>query len=144
MQTKTCTKCLLPLPLKMFDNLKHGSLGKHPNCKKCRANYESDRWKALPQEHKTRLRKKKRESDRETTLIEFGFTLESFQQAVNAIDGKCEICFKQVGDSLCIDHCHSTGMFRGFLCSTCNMGLGMFQDNESILRNAIHYLHKHQ
>lgn len=140
MQIKVCSKCALPLPLKMFHKLKHGALGRHPNCKTCRSKYESKRWKGLPGEHKRRLRKSKGKSERAASLAEFGFTLESFRDAVTAVDGKCEICSKYVGDSLCVDHCHSSGKFRGLLCSTCNMGLGMFRDDEERLRKAIKYL----
>ena len=41
-----------------------------------------------------------------------------------------------------IDHDHKTNIFRGWLCHTCNMGLGAFYDNEEILQNAINYLKK--
>ena len=56
---------------------------------------------------------------------------------------KCEICG---GDPdgrwkrLVIDHCHSTGKFRGMLCNNCNHGLGKFQDSPELLRQAATYL----
>jgi len=39
-----------------------------------------------------------------------------------------------------LDHCHSTGVFRGWLCSKCNAGLGFFGDNLAGLEKAIAYL----
>jgi hypothetical protein len=42
--------------------------------------------------------------------------------------------------SLHTDHNHKTGKVRGFLCSTCNTGLGNFRDSIDNLRNAIQYL----
>lgn len=39
-----------------------------------------------------------------------------------------------------VDHCHKTGEVRGLLCNNCNIGLGLFSDNPSILRSAITYL----
>jgi hypothetical protein len=41
-----------------------------------------------------------------------------------------------------MDHDHSTGEYRGYICHTCNRGLGMFQDSIDILNNAIRYLKK--
>jgi len=51
---------------------------------------------------------------------------------------KCGIC-GQVGE-LVIDHDHTTGKFRGLLCSTCNKGLGHFSDSSVLLENAARYL----
>jgi hypothetical protein len=57
---------------------------------------------------------------------------------------KCEICGDVVsGRRLAVDHCHDTGKLRGFLCNTCNAGLGMFKDSMFIMGRAIKYLHKH-
>ena len=43
-----------------------------------------------------------------------------------------------------LDHCHATGEFRGFLCNSCNLGLGKFKDDPEILMNAISYLEAHK
>lgn len=53
--------------------------------------------------------------------------------------GKCAIC----GDTMLkpvLDHCHATMEVRGLLCSACNVGLGQFKDNPSLLLSAIRYL----
>ena len=39
-----------------------------------------------------------------------------------------------------IDHCHTTGVVRGVLCSSCNTGLGLLGDNKESLIKALHYL----
>lgn len=55
--------------------------------------------------------------------------------------GPCEICGAST-DVLHLDHDHSSGRVRGWLCGNCNRALGLFRDNEMILRRAIKYLEK--
>ena len=40
------------------------------------------------------------------------------------------------------DHCHKSGKFRGWLCHSCNIGLGMLKDNIDNLKRAITYIEK--
>jgi len=42
-----------------------------------------------------------------------------------------------------LDHDHSTGQFRGYLCNCCNIGLGRFKDDPVLMGKAIDYLNKH-
>ena len=57
---------------------------------------------------------------------------------------RCPICKKKdKGDSwhrLVPDHDHATGVFRGWLCGSCNKALGMVSDNPKILRRLAKYL----
>jgi len=61
-------------------------------------------------------------------------------------DGRCAICSDQVvfGFNAHVDHCHSTGVIRGILCSKCNQGIGLFMDNLRRLYGAIQYLERQQ
>lgn len=54
--------------------------------------------------------------------------------------GPCEICGDEV--TLVWDHCHTTNEFRGWLCSLCNIGLGIFRDDADRLNKAIKYLNE--
>jgi len=39
-----------------------------------------------------------------------------------------------------MDHNHTTGEFRGVLCNGCNRALGLFKDNEEVVKTALEYL----
>jgi hypothetical protein len=73
----------------------------------------------------------------------YGITVAEYNRIHDQQQGLCAIC-KQTNNkkSLCIDHDHATGEVRGLLCDKCNRGLGLFQDNITLLRQAIGYLHQ--
>jgi hypothetical protein len=52
--------------------------------------------------------------------------------------GLCQLCGRKA--VLNYDHDHNTGAFRGWLCVTCNSGLGMLGDSVAGLKRAIKYL----
>lgn len=55
---------------------------------------------------------------------------------------KCAICDNKctTGRRLSVDHDHSTGEIRGLLCMNCNLAIGKFKDNTTLLNKAIKYL----
>lgn len=73
----------------------------------------------------------------------FGITLDQYNSMLEAQGYTCAICRKSdevEGRRLAIDHCHTTGKIRGLLCGKCNRGLGLFNDKEELLEEAIKYL----
>ena len=57
----------------------------------------------------------------------------------------CECCgrnFKEYGIKAELDHCHTKKVFKGWLCTKCNGGLGRFNDDTELLHKAIVYLRK--
>lgn len=59
---------------------------------------------------------------------------------------KCEICFRPFdppGEPQ-YDHCHFTGLHRGWLCRSCNRMLGAARDSIDVLLNAAAYLRRFQ
>ena len=51
---------------------------------------------------------------------------------------KCDIC--KTESKTVLDHDHDTLKFRGWLCSRCNTGIGLFKDDTKIMQDAINYL----
>jgi hypothetical protein len=56
----------------------------------------------------------------------------------------CAICKRKTpnGKGWCVDHCHSSKKFRGILCSSCNLGLGILGESVKNLKTAIMYLER--
>lgn len=56
----------------------------------------------------------------------------------------CNLCQRppSFNKRFAVDHDHKTGKFRGWLCSNCNTGLGLFKEDPNLLRKAIKYLGK--
>ncbi len=71
----------------------------------------------------------------------FGISIEDQDNMMEDQNGQCKICDK-ILDIPCIDHCHLTGVIRGLLCRTCNLGIGHLNDDPKLLRKAITYLEK--
>jgi hypothetical protein len=57
----------------------------------------------------------------------------------------CECCGVFILDTKTefhLDHDHSSGVFRGWLCKKCNLGLGLLGDNADGVRRALAYLER--
>lgn len=75
-----------------------------------------------------------------------------YQEMLREQGGVCAICAqperapdKSTGKirDLAIDHCHATDAIRALLCSTCNRGLGFFNDDAALLAKAQAYVLYH-
>jgi hypothetical protein len=75
----------------------------------------------------------------------YGLTHAELQALYNRAGARCEICRSPDVEpsQLFIDHNHATGDVRGLLCPRCNTGLGLLQDNPSIVADALTYLETH-
>lgn len=88
------------------------------------------------------------------TQKKYNINKEQFIELWNKQNGKCAICNKnmtmpenkrrQIMSCVSIDHNHKTNITRELLCSSCNKGIGHFDENIDILQQAINYLKKHE
>lgn len=79
------------------------------------------------------------------SLKKYGITKADFDRMLAEQGGGCAICkrTKSVeGWRMHVDHCHETGVVRGILCSSCNLGIGKFSDDPDRLEAAAAYLRK--
>jgi hypothetical protein len=120
---KICDRCFKRLPTEShFSNNRHKKdnfITKRPSCKECRKKKDG---KSIPKKDRDKW-ESKRPSDYSI------FT--------------CPICSKStiVGISkIVLDHNHQNGKVRGFLCESCNTGIGRFDDDTTIIERAINWL----
>ncbi len=100
--------------------------------------------------HKQRMQLKRTKRG----LSQYGLSLKDYDNMLEAQDFRCKICGSTNPNGnentmskktrFSVDHCHTTGKVRGLLCTKCNSGIGMFNDNISLLTAAISYLKETQ
>ena len=120
MLSKVCSTCKEIKLLDNFNNRKISIDGKAYQCKDCKKNIELKRT--------------------------YGISHQDYLDMLEAQNGRCKICGTDAPNgigSFHVDHCHITNKVRGLLCHKCNVGLGHFNDNISILSAAILYLNEH-
>lgn len=124
---KICTGCKTSKHFSEYSKNKHGKHGLQPKCKAC-----------LLIQQRTR----RANGDDTTYRYRYGKTTQELQEILNKQDNKCAICKNVFMNrfNTVVDHDHKTGLFRGFLCRKCNTGLGMFNDDKTLLKEAIKYL----
>lgn len=118
---KKCSQCKEMLPYRYFGSNRAKSLGLSCTCKKCEKEGR-DVLKVLHKNHPLQ----------------------------NPEEYKCTICnrskediytgSKQSENPWRLDHCKINNEFRGWICDSCNTGLGKFRDDPDVLEKALKYL----
>jgi hypothetical protein len=106
-----------------------------------RKHYQADPQRFREQRKKYKPREAK--NNRDWRLRQYGVTQEEYDLLFKKQKGCCKICgTKKPGHrkNFCVDHDHETGKVRGLLCSRCNFGIGLFDDDVGVLKKAIRYL----
>ncbi len=164
---KTCTKCGEEKELGDFSPDKRKTDGHYARCKECRVedcrkhreeNREKVResarkWAYVNKEHVEKNMTEWRKKNRWKTILQQSRSAAkrcghlpcnaNAGQIEAAFTGFCEICGvpeAECNRRLHMDHDHKTGEFRGFLCGKCNKAIGLFNDSEEVLVNALHFI----
>jgi hypothetical protein len=92
-----------------------------------------------------RLRDPDLESTRrfETYKRKYGITRAEYEDMLERQGGRCAICGVEPR-RFYVDHDHDTDTVRALLCSSCNVGIGLLQDDPELLRLAALYIEAHQ
>ena len=139
---KQCRSCGVEKPLETFTKTRQRKDGYGSYCKSCaneRARFQYEQKRQDPEWYRLQQEKERDRHLRRT----FGITSQEYDQMLHLQGGKCAICHTtecKSGYALAVDHCHTTGQIRGLLCRDCNTSLGKFNDDITILRQAVRYL----
>lgn len=131
---RNCLECGVVLNLKNMTNY-------------CKLHFHSHKSNSLPssmteEERKSRIKIQVRNS---RLMLEYGITIEDYNNMLREQNYKCYLCGREHVDSLdgqkklVIDHCHETGKVRKLLCKKCNTTLGLFE-NEATKNKFLNYI----
>jgi len=157
---KRCLGCGEVFPIETY-RLRpdgHGGYKRRSRCPECEKKEQNVRHARNPEHYKA-LKQRTRQKEKERRQndpafdhqykvkqwkrfwVKQGYDADMLLAYMEEQGWRCEICNTPLDfSSKAIDHDHSTGKFRGMLCSHCNMGLGLFKDNITFLQQAIAYL----
>lgn len=123
--TKTCRRCGISKNIFDFERNQKtikGRIARRGECKECRV-----RKKPL----KANIRKEYEKNNPKQSIGE---------------EFCCPICkvkfLRQYTNDVVLDHDHSTGEARGYICRNCNSGMGQMEDSPQILMRATKWLQK--
>ncbi len=95
------------------------------------------------EENRARQRRYYEQSRKRQQAYRYGMTPEQWDALFAAQGNACAVCKAATPGGKHdwhTDHDHQTGTVRGILCTLCNTGIGMFQDDPSRCRAAAAYL----
>jgi len=115
---KICTKCKIKKPLDAFriDSARN--------------------WRVPIEQRRSYYREECKECEKKLSK-----QLREAKKHATPQPDRCECCNKK-DTRLVVDHDHKTGEFRGWLCRSCNLGLGKLGDDITGIQNALNYLNK--
>lgn len=120
MKKKLCTKCNLEKSIKLFDK-RSGYDSLRSWCREC----ASASWNPQRKNISNRIRSGRRNAKERG----YASPIVSIDQVIEAEEtqkGLCASCSSSFGEpGYHLDHCHTTGMFRGLLCAACNLIEGL-------------------
>jgi hypothetical protein len=135
--TKQCRTCVKDLPESSFHKDASRKGGLKYSCKSCSCLRDKKFRDSMDADER---RRRNRESNLQQA---YGLTTEACDDLVSSQEGRCAICTVVLSTTTkgpCVDHNHNTGEVRGILCSNCNRGIGLLNDNPALLISAAEYL----
>ena len=150
---KVCRKCLKTKPASDFNRHDYTKDKLRNECKDCQKNHAHDHYAKIAPTEKVKRRisyhANKRAYHHWSLKKKFQMSVDEYERMFKDQGGKCAICGSEKPypnlriKNFAVDHDHKTEKIRGLLCHNCNVGLGNFRDDPSLLQSAIDYLGKY-
>lgn len=139
---RVCNRCKLEKPLDEFGINRTTKEGRMYQCKKCNTERASEYYLKVKKDTP-----EQKEYEKARVFLRHGITEELFKAKLLQQGGGCAVCGK-LREKMVIDHDHAhcsgsygcVECFRGVLCSSCNRGLGIFEDKVEYFQAAINYM----
>lgn len=148
---KACKGCDRRLPVSAYSFKNQEINLRQAHCRQCvSSRSKAGRPEALIRERAWALAnplKAKLKHHREGLRKNYGLTPADYNEMLKKQNGKCAICGvdspgRKNGTNFYVDHCHATGLVRGLLCHSCNLGIGHLKDDVRLVESALQYLRK--
>ena len=144
---KNCPRCKETKPLNDFHKSCDTLHGYQVYCKPCQYERHND-WRLQNLTKMAEDQKRRRHADPErfkdyARKAAYGMPYGEYERMLATQNGRCAICATTVPGGkgqFHVDHCHIEKSVRGLLCHHCNLGIGNFKHDVTILLNAISYL----
>lgn len=137
--SRVCVECKESKRLKQFDYCKTCKYERKNVCISC-LRFKKTKYLESNMGDATLTETRSRDS---MLKINYGINIEEYNKMFLEQGGNCKICKihqSELNKRLAVDHCHESGKVRGLLCAKCNTGIGLLQEDISILAEAIKYL----
>ena len=148
---KLCRACGVVLPLEAFGVNNAKSDGLMARCKPCRnakAKANRDLYPRVREYDRERYEADGGERRWAQKLAQrFGITPDDYYRMLADQGGVCKLCgsaetnhYRGKVRRLSVDHCHSSGVIRGLLCTLCNVCIGAARDDVDLMARMIEYV----
>jgi hypothetical protein len=143
MKTKRCNRCKKRKPVAQYNKDRTRKDGLDNCCKPCAADYLRAYKERIGLAGRQDMKLRER----------YGISIQEYNQKLEDQNHRCAICARTLEEihststrrfALAVDHDHTTDKVRGLLCSACNKGIGLLQDDVDVLLKAHTYLVKHK
>jgi hypothetical protein len=144
---RECTQCSTYKPWSEFSPEPNQKSGYHSACKPCRRTLHAAYYRRNADAVKMRTTSANMVGERKAKFRAYQkkyFRRKKDAKATRLRPDVCEICGrhgnKHKKNGIVFDHDHDTGKFRGWICSYCNVAIGMMEENIDYLNKVIQYL----